>query len=95
MCGVTALWKDKNGIIVISTGSAFADPETRENKLDPEKDTEEQIVDDVPDGLKCYDGYLGTEMHWGQPTSSRPSGHIHRGLHTPSPPCTGDLVHIH
>ena len=37
---------------MISTGSAFADPETRENKLDPEKDTEEQIVDDVPGGLK-------------------------------------------
>lgn len=70
--GVTILQKGKEDIIATNTGGASAE-EARESKVDPSENTEEQIVVDVPGGLKrcggqgdILTGTIGTVLAWGK-----------------------------
>ena len=70
--GVTVLQKGAEDIIATNTGGASAE-EARESKVDPAEGTEEQVVVDVPGGLKrcggqgdILGGTVGTVLAWGK-----------------------------
>ena len=70
--GVTILQKGLEDIICTDTGSASAE-EARVSKVDHGESTEEQIVVDVPGGLKrcggqgdILSGTVGTALAWGK-----------------------------
>lgn len=70
--GVTVLQKGAEDIIATNTGGASVE-EARESKVDPAESTEEQVVVDVPGGLKrcggqgdILSGTVGTILAWGK-----------------------------
>lgn len=70
--GVTILQKGKEDIIATNTSGASAE-DARESKADPSDNTEEQLVIDVPGGLKrcggqgdILSGTVGTVLAWGK-----------------------------
>ena len=70
--GVTVLEKGAKDIIATNTGAASAE-EARESKINPSENTEEQLVVDVPGGMKrcggqgdILSGTVGTVLAWGK-----------------------------
>lgn len=81
--GVTILQKGKEDIIATNTGGASAE-EARESRVDPSENTEEQIVIDVPGGLKrcggqgdILTGTIGTILAWGKCYEDDVFGYAH------------------
>lgn len=70
--GVTVLQKGTEDIIATNTGGASAE-EARASKVDPSETTEEQVIVDVPGGMKrcggqgdVLSGTIGTILAWGK-----------------------------
>ena len=70
--GVTVLQKGAEDIIATNTSSASAE-DARESKVDPSENAEEQLVVDVPGGMKrcggqgdILTGTIGTILAWGK-----------------------------